>query len=254
MLRIQHHLGRIACPAALALACSTASSHAATLTPEADAFIRGGSNANNTQNGTAAQNLLILPGNDLSFARKTYIRFDLSTITAAVTDAELSIDFSFSNTATGGLPINIYGINDGVTGEDTWSEATLTWNNAPSNLTSGSTSAVASGVIASETTLLGSYTPTGAEISGAQNPNTVNFTLDSAALLDLVQNDTNDAITLIITGNSGSNGPVRPFIASRENVGGGGVSLNLTVIPEPASLVLLSAGGMLMLTRRRRQA
>ncbi|MEM6332058.1 MAG: DNRLRE domain-containing protein [Planctomycetota bacterium] len=219
-----------------------------TLDPSADAFVRGGSNANNTQNGTAAQNLLVLPGNDLSFARKTYIRFDLTTITGPVADAELTLEFTFANTASGGLPINIYAINDGVAGEDNWSEAGLTWNNAPSNLTTGSTSQVAAGVIAAETTLIDSITPTGPEIAGGAT-----YVIDTAALLSALQADTNDAITFVITGNAGSNSPVRPLIASRENPGGGGASLAV-VIPEPASLSLLAAGSLWMATRRRKRS
>ncbi|MEM1011219.1 MAG: DNRLRE domain-containing protein [Planctomycetota bacterium] len=241
--------------ASLVVAVVGSTGQAAVLQPEADAFIRGGSNANSSQNGTTAQNLLVLPGNDLSFARKAYVRFDLSTVVGTAVDAELSFDFSFTNTASGGSPINIYAINDGVAGEDTWSESGLTWNNAPSNLTSGSTSAVASAVVASETVLVGSFSPTGSEIAGAQlgDGNTITFTIDATPLLPLINGDTNDAITFILTGNTGSNSPIRPVFASRENVGGGGAELTV-IVPEPTSALGLIAGGSLLVLRRQQRA
>ncbi|MEM6460227.1 MAG: DNRLRE domain-containing protein, partial [Planctomycetota bacterium] len=123
---------------------------AAVLTPSADGTIRGGAEANNVQGGGTAGIVSVLPADNLSFARKAYIRFDLSSFTGPITDAELAITFSFSGSDNNGLPINVYAINDGVTGEDTWDETTLTWNNAPSNVTTGSAAEIASGVVASE--------------------------------------------------------------------------------------------------------
>ncbi len=222
--------------AAAPLAVSPAA--AAVLTPSADAFIRGGSNANANQNGGNAQNLLILPGNDLNFARKAYLRFDLSSITADVTDAQLSLDISFSNTAVGGAPLNIWGLNDGS--GDNWSETGITWNNAPGNQNNpaGTTGAA----------LLGQIVDTG-EVA---TPGTFTFTLDTDALLAFIQADGNDAVTFIITGSSGSNGPVRPIIASRENAGPPAARLDLTLVPEPASMALVGLSAVMVMGRRRR--
>ena len=228
-----------ACAVILAvLGLSVSSIHAAVLTPSADAFIRGGASAGSNQGGGTAQNLSIVPGNNLDFNRKTYIKFDLSSIDEDVIDAKLSLDISFSNTATGGTPLNIWGLNNGS--GDNWSETGITWNNAPGNQNSpvGVTNSV----------LLGTIVNPGQVAS----PGTFTFELDTDALLTFVNADTNNLVTFIITGSSGSNSPVRPLIASRENPGPAASRLDLTLIPEPSSLLLLSLGTLTLLRRRSR--
>ncbi|MEM6459862.1 MAG: PEP-CTERM sorting domain-containing protein, partial [Planctomycetota bacterium] len=95
-----------------------------------------------------------------------------------------------------------------------------------------------------ETTLLGSVSPTSGEIASG-----LTFVIDSATLLSELQDDTNNAITFIVTGTGSVGSPIRPIIDSRENPTGSGVSL--TLIPEPGSLVLVAAGLGLTLSRQR---
>jgi hypothetical protein len=87
-----------------------------------------------------AQNLLTRTTTNLGFTRKTYMVFDLSDRSTAVTNAILVLTLERhvegpTPEQSGPQPFNLYGIGD----NDDWDPATLpetsiTWNNAPRNL------------------------------------------------------------------------------------------------------------------------
>ena len=147
------------------------------LTPSQDAFIRGQDSAGTNQGGSAA-NVQIKPANGLDFARKGYLQFDISAVTGPITAASLQLTVSFPETTTGGLPLKIWGLNNGVSGEATWNESTITWNNAPgdANNAAGATNAVALGTLF-----------TSSDVANGS----ATATLNNAALLSFVNSDTN---------------------------------------------------------------
>ncbi|MEM9754175.1 MAG: DNRLRE domain-containing protein [Planctomycetota bacterium] len=222
--------------------CST-SAQAALLTPEADAFVRGGSSNQNTNFGSALS-VPVKPGNDLSFNRRGYVRFDVSSLSAGVTAATLTIEGSFDNGDVNGAPLTIWGLNDGNAGEN-WGESTITWLNAPANLNSNS----GTGIDASEATLLGSYAD-GSDVPSGGGAAT--FTFDDVALVNFLNADTDGLATLIFVAASQGPSPISFRFDSKEATGGSGLTLDATVIPEPASAGLIGAGMLLLAARRRR--
>lgn len=94
---------------------------AVTLNATDDGYVRDGSYAS-TSYGTG--NLVIRKANSAGFSRESYAKFDLSSYAGtSVSRAELKL---YTTKVDGLTPISIYAIND-----DTWTESTLNWNNAP---------------------------------------------------------------------------------------------------------------------------
>ncbi|MBO9635177.1 MAG: cellulase family glycosylhydrolase [Chitinophagaceae bacterium] len=101
-----------------------------TLTPEADAYVRDGTNADITH-GTTDPTLLITkvsPAGQLNNARESYLRFDLSTVTGTVSAATLRVYGKVDLTTVPSVPIGVYAVAN-----TTWSESALTWNNKPAS-------------------------------------------------------------------------------------------------------------------------
>ena len=99
-----------------------------TLTPEADAYVRDGTNATITH-GTTDPTLLITklsPSGQLNNARESYLRFDLSSVSGSVNSATLRVYGKIDGTTVSSVPIGLYAVAN-----TTWSESALTWNNKP---------------------------------------------------------------------------------------------------------------------------
>ena len=183
--------------------------------------------------------------------RKPYLRFDLSSLpaNAVVTSAEFRITGNFFNTNS--APGIFYGLNDGASGDETvanggWGESTsdpntLTWDNAPGNDTSGD------GFITANLTSLG----TGTLQQRANGPTT----LSNASLVNFLNADTNDRVTIMLNRTDNAGGSTDIAFYPKEAAGETGFeapSLEITYIPEPGSLSLLAVSGGVMLLRRRR--
>ncbi|HYE20062.1 MAG TPA: DNRLRE domain-containing protein [Tepidisphaeraceae bacterium] len=204
--------------------------------------------------------------------RKAYFRFDLSEITDPVTAAAMALTVSINNggttnTSTQGFTFNVYGLNDGSTtgggrlGED-WGENTITWNNAPANLTtSGNQMSVGTGTVdGGQAVLLGTFA-----VSAANGPGSQMIAVSGQPLIDFLAADTNDLVTLMVTRtglttNNGtpatSNGNANSAFASAESTafpsGAPALFVNQPV-PEPGTVGVLAAAVGAGLTRRRRR-
>jgi hypothetical protein len=95
---------------------------AVTLAPAADAYVRDGSYAS-VNFGAAAQ--LQVKNVGTSYNRETYLRFDLSRVTA-VASATLRLYGKLDNTTAPSVAFQVYS-----SGNTTWGESTLTWANRP---------------------------------------------------------------------------------------------------------------------------
>ncbi len=98
------------------------------LFPTADAYVQAGDNANSN---FGSQTLLIVKKvtNDSTsvYNRSIYLKFDLTAVTKTPTKALLALTVdSASNPTTSAENVNLYSIAGA-----TWSESTITWNNAP---------------------------------------------------------------------------------------------------------------------------
>jgi alpha-N-arabinofuranosidase len=99
-----------------------------TLNPGADAYVQAGSNANTNY---GAQTLLVVKRvtNDSthSLNRCSYLKFDLTGVTATPTSATLTLTVDTSSNPTNkSETVKVYSIAD-----TTWTETGITWNNAP---------------------------------------------------------------------------------------------------------------------------
>ncbi len=138
----------------------------------ADTFIQLGSAGSNF--GAAGQ-VVIKDAGGSGTTRKGYLRFDLSAETGAFLDAELLLDVVLNNSSGANPPPNeytvrVYGLNDGHPDEG-WGESTITWNNAPANVTSNN-------LIGEGATFLGRFTVPAQEPTyqvSFSNPNLWNF-------------------------------------------------------------------------------
>ncbi|NUM34367.1 MAG: DNRLRE domain-containing protein [Candidatus Brocadiae bacterium] len=207
---------------------------AVTITPEADSFVCAYSTEVNTNYGTS--NLLVKYAAPTTLSqsatRKIYIRFNLSSLNLfQITQATLNLTqvSAGGDAVSGTQTFHVYGLNDLAAGEN-WGESSITWNNAPGNNT-------ASGyTMNAQTTLLGTFTINGTGTMGS----TVSFS--NANLMNFLNNDTNDVVTLMITRetyDTNYSGYIHAF-ASRET---GSTSpqlvLNTAPVPEINSVFYL---------------
>ena len=155
------------------------------------------------------------PGNG-TFSHKPYLRFDLGSLDpAAILDATLKLDYVDSS-GQGIYTINVHGLNDGQPGE-LWDESTITWNNAPGNITTDGQA-----LNPARTTFLGPL-PVSIE-NGGNDPGPdvpasyvgVDFLFSDPDLLAFLQANTeNDVVTLILTRQEVSHNNIR--VASKES-------------------------------------
>jgi hypothetical protein len=103
-------------------AVSVTLSSLTTLTPLADAYVRDGSFA--TTNYGAAADLQSKDDVTSGYSRRSFLKFDLTSVPAGITNARLRL---FSGVAPAGqVAVQAFAVTD-----TSWTEAALTWNNQP---------------------------------------------------------------------------------------------------------------------------
>jgi hypothetical protein len=202
------------------------------------------------------QNSLLYVKNDLgpmfSNTCKSYIRFDLGTVTGPLVDATLDL-------TSGGGGINydppeiytfyVWGLNDGHGGES-WVEGEnetgvtgatppnpITWDNGPAHDKSGG------GVYGSETSFVDSFTIANSGAYGEK------ITISHGNLLSFIEADTDDQVTFILTRGLVDpylhNGPPHYFAPKEHStLAPPTLTLTLSAIPEPSILVGLVGMGI----------
>lgn len=157
-------------------------------------------------------------------ANKSYLQFDISSVTGTITSATLTI---YAITDAKSYYVN--GLNDGI--DETWDAGTIDWFSAPGNETTSG-----SALNASQTVSLYFVDPTVA--NGAAGGDVTSF----------VNTDTDGLVTFILTA-GGTTYMYNVIEGSYYNADYVPV-LTLDVIPEPATILLLGLGGLISLRRR----
>ncbi|MDA3925420.1 MAG: DNRLRE domain-containing protein [Kiritimatiellae bacterium] len=145
-------------------------------------FVRGG----NTGHFGGVDINLKNAGSVDNFARKGYIRMDISDVDFTIRSAYLDMVVCMTDIIYKNIDqtINVYGLTDESL--DNWNPAETTWDNAPANDISSS-----SGVVTNSAVFLGEFT---VAYEDAGTPK--RFT--SAALIDFLNADTNGKVTFIL--------------------------------------------------------
>ncbi len=214
------------------------------LNTDADSYVQAGSPTSNYGTGTQ---LMVKLDDGGSYHRKTYMRYDLSTLsfdhTSELQSASLDINFIDSGAGAIGAihtwEFEVFGLDDGDAGEN-WSETGITWNNAPANSTGSG-----NGLLANATSL-GTFSVTDEGVG------LVSF--QSAAMDTFISNSVaDDFVTFIIVRNTAGAGSATYVhsIAADEHASIAGAQLNL--IPEPGTVLLVSVGLATLCLRRRRR-
>lgn len=176
-----------------------------------------------------ASEFVAIQNGDLTHARKTYLRFDLSSLGGIdVSAAELQLTPNTPLSVGAGVTFNLFGLSDLDAGES-WNEATITWNNAPANDTLSNT-AVTSGA-----TSLGLFSFT----SDFQEGVPIGFS--STSIRDFLNADTNNLVTFILTGPQTA-GSLNYTFGSKENTDEYPIpTLQVSPVPEPSSFIVMGA-------------
>ena len=180
------------------------------------------------------------------FITKSYMRFDISGLSQAVDSATLSLVHATSSNTEGDetFDIDVYGLNNGTTGETTWTETGIKWENAP-----GEPGNDPADNAFENATLLGTIT---VDVSNGLG---TTYTLSSAALVTFLNAGglTDDEVTIMLTAQDLDTNSEGVNFASRNNTTYAAPKLSMTEVPEPATMSLLGIGGLLALVRRRRK-
>jgi len=214
----------------------------------ADARVRGGTGANLNFGIDSALGVRFGPAGATQFdtSRKSYMRFDLSTLLVPVVDAELQVTINQGFTILVPATFQVYGLIDNAVNEN-WLEgagtgqvvAGITWNNAPANNTASPNGFLAGAVFLGETTYSGSFF----------DGQTLSFSY--ASIANFINADTNDLVTFMLASKN-----INPTNNYTFGSGEGGDVAKPTLIlsvPEPSSLALLGFGliGLVGFARRK---
>jgi parallel beta-helix repeat protein len=160
-----------------------------------DAYVENGGNAGVNFGGAVRLNAEL----KASTIRKTYLSFSLFASSRPIANASLQLIVN----APGAATFQVYGLNNGASGDGGWSEQALTWSNAPANGGGNSPD--------SNATLLGSF----AIPSGVTTGTPIEFT--SPQLQTFLNSDTNNTVTLIVIRTTNSTSLNNTF-HSKENL------------------------------------
>ncbi|MEM1060527.1 MAG: DNRLRE domain-containing protein [Verrucomicrobiota bacterium] len=222
----------------LALTSFTAVSlPAQVLLPVEDSYISEGSANSNF----GSSPVLELKNDTTAFDRKIYLKYDLTGISSGDILSG-SVGFFVSNstgTAAGALggtrEYTLWGMTD-----VSWTEGSITWNNAPNNDASGSFTSPAE-----------LFATQGA--SGGDSSVTIGFdSVTNDSLLQFLNDNAGGEVSLMFFRTS-ENASVDRFFSTDAGGGFSAPTLSLTLVPEPASGALL-AGALGLLALRRRRA
>ncbi|MBN2295532.1 MAG: DNRLRE domain-containing protein [Pirellulales bacterium] len=168
---------------------------------------------------------------------KMYLRFDLASVEVEAASAELLLYQQAENMGPNNIEtVDVFGLIDDIIGETTWSESTLTWNNAPANIVDSPTDFT-------NATPLGSFDVTG-ELGW--------FRFSSSALANFINADTNGKITLLFsTADKGLYGSFRSKEFSNTSLR---PYLLVTEVPEPSSMLLICLAVLQMSSVLRRRS
>ncbi len=161
--------------------------------------------------------------NNVTNARKSYIRYNLSDVTNTIETASLSLtQLSVAPDPGVDFPVEVYGLNDADPGELWYDETSIAidWENAPQNDT-GTTDGLLSGVTHLGTLIL----------PGGSSTGTVH-TFSSPTLVGFLNADTDNSATIILTHGAGADANSSASFASKENTEGyDPVTLAFTQLP-----------------------
>lgn len=189
--------------------------------------------ATNTNYGSSDILINRYDGNPSPWHRQSYIRFDIGALAGQVANASLDIRLTYNTPGPqDNAPADpdfydmaVYGMVDSDAGNN-WSESGITWNNAPGN-------ALATHLFTGAFQLLGVVSV------AALNPGDL-FTLNSAAVTDFINADTDGLVTFGLSRLSPSQASL--LFATKEHLTYDAPSLNLTIVPEPSTALLLGLG------------
>lgn len=226
----------------------------------ADTQIRGGTSAN-TNFGSSSS--LLIKGDDgssLSFARKVYITFDISSLSGPqVESADLVLtnrghDFHIFSPTFTSIDHALFGIID----NNDWStsslaEGSITWNNAPQNDTSSSIGFLNQGTTASDAVReLTTLSITGADAVGTEYRFSVTDYLRwalgvNSSFSNFAALDSDGEITFMLawTFSIPGGGGASNFNSKEASVSLG-PKLEVTLVPEPSSMALLAMGSLVL--------
>ncbi len=219
--------------AGLIIALGAGTVHAATLGPAADTYVY--KDEPNDVHGTATGIVVINDGGSAFSKGKDrlgVLRFDLSSITETVADA----NFVARSDTIDSFEFQLWGIND-ANADENFDPNALTFNTFAhaSNSNDGSI----------DTTNLTLLVDAVTDASDGSNDNL--YVFSSTALVDFLNNDTNNIVSFVLfrtTGHGASS------IFSSSEASSNQPALNIEVVPEPASLALLAACGLMMIRWR----
>jgi len=224
---------------------------------QGDATISGG-----TPTGARGQELDLLirnmgdTGNDFTYARKAYIRFDISTLNEPISNVELTLhvlEGLDTDPTNMNWTFHVLGLHEDQPND--WLESTLTWDNAPANDKESGLDFKASRTF-NNGVPLATFIVKGIGSDGE----TVQLAGDADSdLASFLQADTDGLVTFLLarfTPGDLSKMVTHRF-ASREYVPAGGqagdLAATLTILPEPASLALLAVATPLLMRHRRKK-
>jgi hypothetical protein len=142
----------------------------------------------------------------------SFIRFDLSSITETISDA--TIELSLLTTAS--FDLGLYGVNDDPSEVSAmWTPNTITYNNAPGTSPSDAPSTeppytTTLNLDLTKVTALGTYPIAGVAVDQVGETRSLN----SAAIMDFINADTNGLVTFILT-REPNGGATNQFRSSR---------------------------------------
>ena len=221
----------------------------------ADSYVQGSAVSTNF----GASGLLTTRSNagNASNNYKVYLRFDLSSLAADLSQAT-SATLKFSTiSANTGIGFSFFAVPDGLPGDSAtgWTESGITYTNAPGTPASITNLGFITAPGADEN---GNYVVALGSLTGLTTGGGAQHSFSTSSLLDLVKSDTNGLLTIALNRND-TKGIIH--IASDENTSGFLVPTlvidtpSLAAVPEPGTgLIGLGLLGLGIFRRKRARA